>query len=125
MTGSSTTKTRNSDVAERETIFELATSACDKFKSFLIVTDSLDANVSPRECLVRLDIIPMAEKRTCSASALIFYSARWNVYLPRPEGDEEAKPGEEEHASVDIEGVQPGDGTGFIVDRIDFRSPPK
>lgn len=38
-----------------------------------------------------------------------------------PEGYEKAEPGEMEHAAVNIDGVEDGDGAGFAVDGVDLR----
>ena len=46
-------------------------------------------------------------------------------YLPRPEGDKEAKPGEEEYAAIKIDWIQPGNRPGFAVDWIDLRGLPQ
>lgn len=39
---------------------------------------------------------------------------------PRPEGQQETKPGEEEDSSIFIDGVQDWDGASLAVDRVDF-----
>lgn len=45
--------------------------------------------------------------------------------LPGPEGDEETKPSEAEHTTVDIDRVQARDRLGFAIDWVDHRSRPQ
>lgn len=42
------------------------------------------------------------------------------MYLPRPEGNEKAEPGEEEDTPIEADRVEERDGAGFLVDWVDF-----
>ena len=40
-----------------------------------------------------------------------------------PEGNKEAKPGEEEYPAVHVDNIEERYRSGLVIDRVDFRSP--
>ena len=48
---------------------------------------------------------------------------QWREGIPRPKGDEEAKPREEEDAAVHVERVQERNGASLAVYRVDLWGP--
>lgn len=46
---------------------------------------------------------------------------QWRECIPRPKGNEESEPGEEEYTPVHVDWVQERNGSRFVCDRIDLR----
>lgn len=64
--------------------------------------------------------VPVVERHTSRLLATSYTrcSGAWRSY-PTPKRYKESKPSEEEHTTVHINGIEPGNRASFPVDRVD------
>lgn len=69
--------------------------------------------------------VPVVERHTSRLLAASYTrgSQAWRSY-PTPERYKESKPSEEEHTTVHINGIEPGNRASLVVDRVDQGGPP-
>ena len=69
--------------------------------------------------------VPVVERHTSELLATSYTRdiQAWESY-PTPKRYKESKPRKEEHTTIHINGIEPGNRASFPVDRIDHWGPP-